>query len=62
MEELCRRTAGESLQSVYERRIRKPEGVDFFLGLPEELEPRYRDVLYQDAPDQPWGIRSAWRA
>jgi CubicO group peptidase (beta-lactamase class C family) len=54
MEELCRRTAGESLQNLYERRIRKPEGVDFFLGLPAELEPRYRDVLYQDAPDQPW--------
>ncbi|WP_079596112.1 serine hydrolase domain-containing protein [Arthrobacter sp. P2b] len=59
MEELCRRTAGESLQSVYERRIRTPEGVDFFLGLPADLEPRYRDVIYQDAVDQdtaeePW--------
>jgi CubicO group peptidase (beta-lactamase class C family) len=59
MEELCRRTAGESLQNLYERRIRKPEAVDFFLGLPAELETRYRDVLYQDAADQdhagqPW--------
>lgn len=54
MEELCRRTAGEPLQAVYEARIRAPHGVDFFLGLPEELEPRYRDVLYQDTPDQGW--------
>ncbi|TLM86460.1 beta-lactamase family protein [Pseudarthrobacter sp. NamE2] len=54
MEELCRRTAGETLQSLYERRIRKPEDVDFFLGLPAELEPRYRDVLYESATDQPW--------
>lgn len=54
MEELCRRTAGEPLQSLYDRRIRKPEGVDFFLGLPEDQEPRFRDVLFQDAADQPW--------
>ena len=54
MEELCRRTAGETLQSLYDRRIRKPEGVDFFLGLPEDQESRYRDVLFQDAADQPW--------
>jgi CubicO group peptidase (beta-lactamase class C family) len=54
MEELCRRTAGESLQSIYDRRIRTALGVDFFLGLPAELEPRYRDVLYTDDPQGPW--------
>ncbi|MHC6593765.1 serine hydrolase domain-containing protein [Arthrobacter sp. C152] len=54
MEELCRRTAGTALQDLYDRRIRKPEGVDFFLGLPGDEEPRYRDVLYQDPPGQPW--------
>lgn len=54
MEELCRRTAGESLQSLYNRRIRKPEGIDFFLGLPDDQEARYRDVLFQTDPDQPW--------
>jgi CubicO group peptidase (beta-lactamase class C family) len=54
MEELCRRTAGEELQEVYERRIRAPFGVDFFLGLPDGQEPRYRDVLYASEPDQPW--------
>ncbi|ACL39870.1 beta-lactamase [Pseudarthrobacter chlorophenolicus A6] len=54
MEELCRRTSGESLQDLYNRRIRIPNGVDFFLGLPEEEEHRYRDVLYATEPDQPW--------
>jgi CubicO group peptidase (beta-lactamase class C family) len=54
MEELCRRTAGESLQSIYDRRIRTALGIDFFLGLPTELEPRYRDVLYTADPDQSW--------
>ncbi|GGH92113.1 serine hydrolase domain-containing protein [Arthrobacter liuii] len=54
MEELCRRTAGESLQDVYERRIRKPQEVDFFLGLPEDLETRYQDVLYEEDPSQAW--------
>ncbi|UKA69228.1 serine hydrolase domain-containing protein [Arthrobacter sp. FW306-06-A] len=54
MEELCRRTTGEALQDLYDRRIRKPQEVEFFLGLPEDLEPRYRDVLYEDVANQPW--------
>ncbi|PNI09546.1 EstA family serine hydrolase [Arthrobacter sp. AFG7.2] len=54
MEELCRRTAGESLQDIYERRIRAPFGVDFFLGLPADQEFRYRDVLYSAEPGQHW--------
>ena len=54
MEELCRRTAGETLQEVYEQRIRSPFAIDFFLGLPGEQESRYRDVLYSAGPEQPW--------
>lgn len=54
MEELCRRVTGETLQDMYHRRIRKPQEVDFFLGLPEDLEPRYRDVLYEEDPGQAW--------
>ncbi|WP_045731351.1 EstA family serine hydrolase [Pseudarthrobacter chlorophenolicus] len=54
MEELCRRTSGEALQDLYDRRIRIPSGVDFFLGLPEDQEHRYREVLYTTEPDQPW--------
>lgn len=54
MEELCRRVAGSTLQSLYDSRIREPFGVDFFLGLPAELDNRYRDVLYDADPQQPW--------
>jgi CubicO group peptidase (beta-lactamase class C family) len=54
MEELCRRTAGESLQGIYDRRIQAAHGIDFFLGLPEGSEHRYRDVLYTSDPQQPW--------
>lgn len=45
MEELARRCAQESLQQVFERRIRAPHGIDFYLGLPEALEARFRPVL-----------------
>lgn len=45
MEELVRRVTGETLQSLYEREIRAPRNIDFFLGLPESEEERYRDLL-----------------
>ena len=54
MEELCRRTAGEPLQRIYDRRLRLPFGVDFFLGLPPDQEARYRNVLFQDTPGEQW--------
>jgi CubicO group peptidase (beta-lactamase class C family) len=54
MEELCRRVAGRTLQEMFDSRIRLPFGIDFFLGLPEDQEPRYRDVLYDVDPLQPW--------
>jgi CubicO group peptidase (beta-lactamase class C family) len=45
MEELVRRVTGQSLQSIYEAEIRAPRGIDFYLGLPESEEPRFREVL-----------------
>ena len=54
MEELCRRVAGTTLQEMYDTRIRRPSGIDFFLGLPADQEPRFREVLYEDDPEQPW--------
>ncbi|CAM5527560.1 hypothetical protein SCHAM137S_09334 [Streptomyces chartreusis] len=42
--EVVRRATGRTLQEVYEERIRAPYGLDFHLGLPEDLEPRYRSV------------------
>ncbi|SDO20862.1 CubicO group peptidase, beta-lactamase class C family [Streptomyces sp. cf386] len=42
--EVVRRATGRRLQEVYEERVRAPYGLDFHLGLPEELEPRFRPV------------------
>jgi CubicO group peptidase (beta-lactamase class C family) len=42
--EVVRRATGRTLQEVYEERVRAPHGLDFFLGLPESEEPRYRSV------------------
>jgi CubicO group peptidase (beta-lactamase class C family) len=39
--EVVRRVTGRSIQEHYEERVRKPFGLDFHLGLPEELEPRF---------------------
>jgi CubicO group peptidase (beta-lactamase class C family) len=38
--EIVRRVTGRSLQQTYEHRVRAPYGIDFYLGLPAELEPR----------------------
>ncbi|MEV6052076.1 serine hydrolase domain-containing protein [Streptomyces sp. NPDC052107] len=42
--EVVRRATGRTLQEVYEERVRAPYGTDFFLGLPESQEPRFRPV------------------
>lgn len=42
--EVVRRATGHTLQEVYEERVRAPYGLDFFLGLPEALEIRFRSV------------------
>lgn len=42
--EVVRRVTGRTLQELYEERIRAPYGLDFHLGLPEALEPRFRSV------------------
>ncbi|WP_200862756.1 hypothetical protein [Amycolatopsis orientalis] len=33
------------MQEHFETRIREPYGLEFSLGLPEQEEPRYREVL-----------------
>jgi CubicO group peptidase (beta-lactamase class C family) len=45
MEELARRITGATLQSLYDEAFRRPHGLDFFLGLPAELDHRYRPLL-----------------
>ncbi|MFD9633478.1 serine hydrolase domain-containing protein [Streptomyces violascens] len=43
--EVVRRATGRSIQEIFEERVRAPYGLDFFLGLPEAEQARYRDVL-----------------
>ncbi|MWA10927.1 serine hydrolase domain-containing protein [Streptomyces sp. BA2] len=43
--EVVLRATGRTLQELYEERVRVPYGLDFYLGLPEALEPRFRSVL-----------------
>lgn len=43
--EVVRRVTGRSIQEHFEGRVRQPYGLDFYLGLPEELEPRFRTTL-----------------
>ncbi|MFE0462216.1 serine hydrolase domain-containing protein [Kitasatospora sp. NPDC058965] len=40
--EVVRRATGRSVQEIYEERVRVPFDLDFHLGLPAELEPRFR--------------------
>lgn len=49
MEELARRITGGSLQELYEAEIR--QGADAYLGLPEELEPRYVPLVFRPPDD-----------
>jgi CubicO group peptidase (beta-lactamase class C family) len=42
--EVVRRVTGSSIQQLFEERVRAPYGLDFYLGLPESLEPRYLPV------------------
>ncbi|WP_043634513.1 EstA family serine hydrolase [Nonomuraea candida] len=51
--EVVRRATGQSLQQVYERRVRAPYGLDLYLGLPESEEGRYRPIQWWTAtPEQ----------
>jgi CubicO group peptidase (beta-lactamase class C family) len=51
--EVVRRVTGRSIQEHYDERVRKPFGLDFYLGLPEELEPRFLTTLpMQPTPEQ----------
>ncbi|WP_120520259.1 serine hydrolase domain-containing protein [Arthrobacter celericrescens] len=54
MEELCRRITGNTLQEVFEERVRSVAGADFFLGLPESEEPRYATLRWEADPSRPW--------
>ncbi|MEV0649805.1 serine hydrolase domain-containing protein [Phytomonospora sp. NPDC050363] len=52
LNEVVRRATGRTIQEVYAERVREPFSLDFHLGLPQELEPRYRDILPWLATDE----------
>ncbi|KAB8189053.1 serine hydrolase [Nonomuraea phyllanthi] len=51
--EVIRRVTGQSLQQVYDERIRTPYGLDLYLGLPAAEEERFRPIQWWTAtPEQ----------
>lgn len=59
--EVVRRITGQTLQEVYESRVRSQLELDFFLGLPDSEEPRYQPVrpMLGSQPAQPPGSLTA---
>ncbi|MGA5871508.1 serine hydrolase domain-containing protein [Streptomyces cinereoruber] len=43
--EVVLRATGRTVQELFEERVRAPYALDYHLGLPEELEPRFRTAL-----------------
>ncbi|MER5309046.1 serine hydrolase domain-containing protein [Streptomyces sp. NPDC002773] len=43
--EVVLRATGRTIRELFEERIRAPYALDYYLGLPEELEPRFRTAL-----------------
>jgi CubicO group peptidase (beta-lactamase class C family) len=51
--ELVRRVSGKSLGTFFKEKIADPLGLDFWIGLPEEIEPRVSLIVpYKRAPDE----------
>lgn len=69
MEELTRRVEGRTLKDVYAHDIAGPRDIDFFIGLPEDQDHRYRTIRpaelthaqRAEADNRPWsphGLRA----
>ncbi|MFF5788419.1 serine hydrolase domain-containing protein [Streptomyces sp. NPDC012693] len=43
--EVVLRATGRTIRDLFEERVRAPYALDYYLGLPEELEPRFRTAL-----------------
>ncbi|MFH8717070.1 serine hydrolase domain-containing protein [Streptomyces zaomyceticus] len=43
--EVVLRATGRTIRELFEERVRAPYAIDYYLGLPEELESRFRTVL-----------------
>lgn len=52
--ELVRRVSGQSLGAFFQNEIATPLGLDFWIGLPESIEPRVAPMIeYRPGPDDP---------
>lgn len=52
--EMVRRASGQSLGAFFQQAVAKPLGLDFWIGLPEEIEPRVAPMIpFIPAPDAP---------
>ena len=56
--ELVRRVSGRSLGTFFRDEVAEPLGLDFWIGLPEEIEPRVAPMIMPDppAPGEPLSI------
>jgi len=56
--EVVRRVSGKSLGRFFQEEVVKPLGLDFWIGLPEEIEPRVSKIILVDPQqmmDTPFG-------
>ncbi len=49
--EVVRRVSGKSLGRFFHDEVAKPLGLDFWIGLPEEIEPRVAKIIMVDAQE-----------
>jgi CubicO group peptidase (beta-lactamase class C family) len=60
--EVIRRVSGGDLGSFFQAEVAGPLGLDFYLGLPEELEPRVAHVIPPDPPSPGAPVPSLYAA
>ena len=60
--EVVRRATGRTLGAVFHEEIAAPLGLDFWIGLPEELEPRLAPTIGAGEPDPAVPLASFYRA
>jgi CubicO group peptidase (beta-lactamase class C family) len=51
--ELVRRVDGRSIGTFFDEEIAQPLELDFWIGLPEEIEPRVAPIIPADLPEDP---------
>jgi CubicO group peptidase (beta-lactamase class C family) len=49
--EIVRRVAGMSLGAFFQQEVVRPLGIDFWIGLPEAIEPRVAPMIFHRAPE-----------